>query len=133
MSSGGSLVLVLVLAAAAGCADECLTAESRCDGDAVVSCVQTDGFLGDHWGDEEDCGDGAVCVDVVGPLGSRRSATCASSDEPDPRCPAMHIGYFFSCAGPDTLLRCSAGYSLEIPCDLACINSSDGVHGFCAR
>lgn len=130
--------LFLVLAVlSAGCADECLTAESHCDGARTIeSCVQTDGFLGDHWGDAGDCPRGSVCVDVVDSRDGRRDAFCASSAEPDPRCPegmTSRTGYLDRCIDPDTQLRCYFGYALEISCELGCERSSDGSHGQCAR
>ena len=130
--------IALMVLVATGCADECLTAESHCSGRrSMESCVQTDGFAGDHWGDEEDCPSGTVCVDVIDSHDrDRRRAVCSSSTEPDPRCPAGmdgSTGYFDTCTDQGTQLRCLYGYSREIECENGCRNAPDGLHGYCVK
>ena len=131
-----AILLLLPVLAASGCADECTTAESQCaDGRTIEHCLQTDGFLGNHWGDSDQCPGGTGCVDVIDPRDGDRAAVCASSREPDPRCPEGMDGgdgYFDSCADPETQLRCHFGYAREIPCDHGCRVSTDLVHGYCA-
>lgn len=127
-------ILSLVVLAS-GCADECLTSESQCEGTRTFErCVQTDGFPGDHWGDPEACPSGTACVDVLDSRGGRRAAVCTSSPEPDPRCPTGMdggSGYLDTCTDQGPQLRCYYSYSREIACDHGCRNAPDGLHGAC--
>jgi hypothetical protein len=117
-----------VLALADGCTDECSSADSRCDGDRIASCHESDGFLGNTWADGQDCDGGKICVEATYPDGGSTGALCTASAELDPRC-RPDLAWYRTCGDRHTVLRCWLGHADEYPCagDGECLVGPDGV------
>jgi hypothetical protein len=131
----------------AGCGDYCEYDETKCDGDRILRCVESDGF-GDHtFTLDDECATGERCVDVVEPRtgdgsdgegeGSDggdgangegiRHAVCSLTGETDPRCPDIRTTRI--CIDATTQLTCWFGYGSNLhACDVACIEPG----AFCA-
>jgi hypothetical protein len=111
---------IALLWGATGCGgDECESGESRCDGNAILSC----GTPGDISGKRDftalspGCGSDR-CLDRN--VDGKRTAICSSTGQPDPRCPAEAASVM--CVDAATRLTCNSGYgSNEQACAGACV------------
>jgi hypothetical protein len=122
----------LCLLMVAGCGEYCEYAETICDGERILSCVQSDGFADHSFADLADaCEVGEVCVDTVDGVGVRR-AVCSFTGELDDRCVPEGLGVTHVCADSETVIACNAGYAAsKRDCTGACVTPGNGS-SFCS-
>lgn len=114
-----------------GCGDYCEYFETRCDGESILRCIESDGFADHTFGDLGGaCEVGETCVDTLDGA-NLRVAVCSFTGEPDPRCAREGVGITHVCADAETLIACAVGYaSSKRTCDGACVSPNGSA--FCS-